>query len=271
MQNKINFSPQRGYERLSRNRSFGKTPTAEIIQFGTKTKPTENVFNQILNALPASERAIILSYAEKVDFSAGENVYQPGCDVKYIYFPETVVFSECQILEDGRTCEVAVIGNEGLIGLSHVFGWGEAMNWTEVCLAGSAYKISSDMLTGSYKSFETLRTELNKYVSQYIRQLTQRIICNCYHQIRERFCSWLLMLQDRKGDKLFLTQDQMARLIGVQRPSLSLIAKEFRDKKIISYTRGRIELLDREELIKGACSCYVPKASEVEELSVIGF
>ncbi len=217
----------------------------------------EAVTNQILAALPADELAGLLPFAETVDFSAEENIYQPDDTVRYVYFPETAVFSQLQILEDGNTVEVAMVGSEGVVGLQAIIGLPTANCWTETRVAGKALKISTEVVRREFNGSGLLHAEILGYVNAYIEQIFQKAVCNLHHQLKERFCSWLLMLQDRKkSDEFSLTQEQIARLIGVNRPSFSCIAIELRQRKIISYSRGQIVILDRRALERAACSCY---------------
>ncbi|MCA1624782.1 MAG: Crp/Fnr family transcriptional regulator [Acidobacteria bacterium] len=218
----------------------------------------EESTNKILDALPTNELARLLPFVENINFSGGEVVYQPDDAVRYVYFPGTSVFSQSQILEDGRMCEIAMTGREGLIGLPELLSCQPTNYWTEVSIGGSAIRIEGYILEREFKANGLLQTKIIEFVSRYIGQISQRVICNCHHQIKERFCSWLLMLEDRHGSNQFsLTQERIARFLGVHRPSLSCIAREFQESDVISYSRGQFVIVNRRELKRLACSCYM--------------
>jgi len=217
----------------------------------------ENLSNQILAALPADALVRLLPFAETVDLSAGEHVYQPENSVRYVYFPETAVFSQLQILTDGSTIEIGMVGSEGVVGLQAVIGFPTSNCWTEASLAGTALKISSEVVSREFKNNGALHAATLNYVNAYIEQIFQKAVCNSHHKLKERFCSWLLMMQDRnKSGDFPLTQERIARLIGANRPSFSCIAIDLRKRNIIAYSRGKIVILDRRALEREACSCY---------------
>ncbi|HSK73671.1 MAG TPA: Crp/Fnr family transcriptional regulator [Pyrinomonadaceae bacterium] len=264
MRNNINLNTdyafRKSFEGGIASNGFSST---KIRRVEDKAPFQEKVSNQVLAALPSAELAKLLSLAKRIDFSAGESVFQPGDKIRYVYFPETAVFSEFDILQDGKTCEIAMIGKEGFVGLPVILDSATADRWTEVSLGGSALRINSDIFQNSFTFGVPAQMKMNQYLNYYIKQISQRVVCNCYHQIKERFCCWLLMLQDRKECSEFsLTQEQIARLMGINRPSLSYIAKEIRDDNLINYSRGKITILDREKLENSACSCYAEKMKE---------
>jgi CRP-like cAMP-binding protein len=241
--------------------------TVETIKRWTTVSPTlkrveaipfKTAFaNQLLAGQTDKTLARLMPHLERVTLASDEYIYQPDDNIDFIYFPETAVMSEFQILEDGRTVEIAMIGREGVVGQSAVLCSQPAMNWTQVSAAGSALKINSQILREEFNRGSGLRAALFDYVNHYIGQISQRVICNSYHTAEKRLCSWLLMLQDRnKSSKLRMTQEQLARFLGVHRPSITQIAQSLRRKKLISYIRGSISIIDRPELEKAACECY---------------
>jgi CRP-like cAMP-binding protein len=213
--------------------------------------------NGLLESLPKNDLAYLLPYLERVTFEVEEYLYQPDDEIEYIYFPETAVISEFQILEDGRTVEIAMTGSEGVIGLSAVFNGQQAVNWSQVTVSGTALKIKTQLLKEEFSRGGALHTLFLDYINIYIGQISQRVICNSYHTVEQRFCSWLLMLHDRnKNPRVPLTQEQIARFLGVHRPSITQIAQVLRRKKIINYLRGKISIVDRPKLENTACECY---------------
>jgi CRP-like cAMP-binding protein len=212
--------------------------------------------NRLLCSLSPSDLSRLRPYLEPVKLRLGESLYQPQDRIRYIYFPETAIISDLQMLEDGRMVEVAT-GKEGVTGLSCIFNSRSAANWTEVIVAGNALKLNAQILKQEFGCNNSLQTTLLDYINSYIEQISQRVVCNNYHQLKERFCSWLLMLQNRNGgDKFSLTQEQIARFLGVHRPGISHAANEMRDKEIIDYRRGQIIILNRRELENLTCSCF---------------
>lgn len=213
--------------------------------------------NGILSNLPQQVLAKIVPQLRPVQMRRDKYVYQPEDPIHYFYFPETTVFSEYQMLEDGRTIEIAMMGNETVIGLETVFSPGRALNWTQVCIAGTAWKIESEFFRRVIGHESAVKALLNKQITSYIRHISQKVICNAHHSVEERLCTWLLMLQDRCGtQQLNLTQEQIARVLGVFRPSITCTASGLRTRRLIDYVRGKIIIRDREKLIDAACSCY---------------
>ena len=184
-------------------------------------------------------------------------LYQQDDRVDFIYFPETAVISEFQMLADGRTIEVAVTGTEGAVGISSVWSTSPAVNCAQVCVGGTAYKIETDVLERELTYSKPLQRWLHNQINSYIKQISQKVICNTHHAVEERFCTWLLMLQDRSHKNKFnLTQEYIAGVLGVYRPSVTCMAKSLREKNAIDYVRGQIFISDRQKLKKMSCACY---------------
>jgi CRP-like cAMP-binding protein len=213
--------------------------------------------NRLLGLLNVNDFVRLRPHLEPVTLSLGESLYQPQDHIRHIYFPETAVISDLQMLEDGRTVEIAMTGKEGVVGLSSVFNSQTAANWTEVVVPGTALKLNAQLLKQEFGLNNSLQNSLFSYVNSYIEQISQKVICNNYHQLKERFCSWLLMLQNRNGgNRFFLTHEQIARFLGVHRPGISHITLNLRDKGIIDYRRGQITILKPRELENLTCSCF---------------
>jgi CRP-like cAMP-binding protein len=184
-------------------------------------------------------------------------IYQYGDEIEYVYFPETSVVSEYQILEDGRTTEVAMIGKEGVTGLEVVLDSSTAKNWMRVSVPGQALRIKAAAFKNEFNYNDRFRRVILNYINYYMEQTSQRIICTCYHLAEKRFCSWLLMLQDRsENNKVKITHEQISQFIGTQRATVSRIIHLLREEKIIRSGRGSIIILDSRRLRNMACSCY---------------
>jgi CRP-like cAMP-binding protein len=214
--------------------------------------------NLIIKALsPQSQRSLETSL-RRVNLTKEQFLYQEGDDLEYIYFPLTAVVSEFKILEDGRMVEIAVTGREGAVGLSSLFSDSHtAPNCTQVSQAGTALRLDAETFEKLLKTDESLKTSVSHFVDLYIRQISQKAICNMYHSVKERLCTWLLMVQDRcEKNMLNLTHEQIARTLGVYRPSITCIAQELRSRKLINYSRGGISIVDRKRVEEAACTCY---------------
>jgi CRP-like cAMP-binding protein len=213
--------------------------------------------NKLLSALEQTSLFKLLPFMERVNFPRDHYIFHPEDPVSHVYFPESGVVSEFQILEDGRTVEVAMTGRESAIGLSSVFDHRPASNWIQTIVGGSALRISVEILRNDFTRNESFQKICFEHINAYIRQISQRVVCQSYHSVEERFCAWLLMLHDRKQDGILpLTQEKIARLLGVHRPSITIIAKGLRDKAVLDYSRGQIYLKDRRKLEMHACACY---------------
>lgn len=226
--------------------------------------------NMVLASLPADVRRMVEPLLKKVTLTKEQFIYQEDDRLDYIYFPETAVISEFKILEDGRTVEIAVTGKDGAIGLSSLYSESQRVpNFTQVMQSGTAQRLDATEFSRLLKKNDRLRSALSEYVHAYIGQISQKAICNMYHSVKERLCTWLLMVQDRCGrSDLKLTHDQMARTLGVYRPSVSFTTQELRESKLISYTRGAISIRDRKNLERAACSCYSEMCSLTPDLGV---
>jgi CRP-like cAMP-binding protein len=236
-------------------------PTVRLPRNGTG-----EVDNLILKALPAETAAMLEPFMKTVSLTKEQFLYQEGGRLDYLYFPVTAVVSEFKILEDGRMVEIAVTGREGAIGLSSMYSASHlAPNCTQVTQAGTAKRIDAVNFEKILRSNDRLRESLSRFVDLYIRQISQKAICNMYHSVRERLCTWLLMVQDRCGrSTLNLTHEQIARTLGVYRPSITCIAQELREKGLIDYSRGGISICDRDSVEEAACTCYLELAHAAE-------
>jgi len=252
---------------LSNNWQGVNNLTDEDRSIEPKYSPNSTIFesvsfkkkfsNMILGALGREEFQRIASNSNRVLLAESQILYQPDDKIDYIYFPETAVASQFCILEDGRTIEVAMIGKEGITGQGAIYGAEKANYWTQVSVAGKALKISFEVVRQEFKRCETLQAKLLNYFNQYTTQISNRVICNNYHLLEKRFCSWLLMLCDRHGSEEFiLTHSHVAGYLGVHRPSFTHVAKKLRERGVIDYCRGNLSVLNRPELLKHACECY---------------
>lgn len=262
---KNNYLPKKKCVKLRNGKPLRLVPqNVETWTTNNRTQFIPEIFpigkistNQMLSSLSDKSLSRLFPHLKKSFVSAGEYIYQSGDNVGCVYFPETTVLSEYQMLEDGKTIEIAMIGREGVNGLSAVFGAPAAENWTQVLIAGSVLKINTQILQQEFNRGGMLQLLFLGYANSYIKQISRKVICSSHHLIEGRLCSWLLALHDRnKNDILPVTQEYIAYLLGVHRPSVTLVAQSLRERKIIDYVRGQIFILNRQELEQSACLCY---------------
>lgn len=214
--------------------------------------------NAILDSLGSEIAGSIAPYLQTAELTTERVLFGEEDALDVVYFPLTAVISEFRSLEDGRMVEIAVTGNEGAIGLSSILSGSRiAHNYTQVSQAGTVLTIAASKLERILQTNESLRYTLGRHTDDYIRQISQKAICNMYHSVKERLCTWLLMVQDRSGrTKMSLTHEQIARILGVNRPSVSRMAHELRESNLISYSRGGMRIRDRARVEDTACTCY---------------
>ena len=214
--------------------------------------------NFILSALPDEDFERLAPHSETAALAAGETLYRAGENSPFVYFPETCVVSHLCELANGSAFEAAMVGRDGATGLcGAVLGSRPSPHRAEVTVGGNAWRIEAGFLMREFSGGGRLRDLLLDYVNSYLRQITQRAACASFHTADKRLSGWLLMLDDRLRDKeMTLTQEKMAQLMGVNRPSISVAAGSLRNEGSIDYRRGRFSIRDRRKLEAAACECY---------------
>ncbi|HVG35295.1 MAG TPA: Crp/Fnr family transcriptional regulator [Pyrinomonadaceae bacterium] len=213
--------------------------------------------NKLLTALPGEDFARLLPYLEPVSLSCGEDLYELEESIDKVYFPESAVISHLYILEDGNTTEAAMVGKEGMTGLSVIFSSPAPTYWTHVLFAGTALRMSAEVLKEEFARGTAMQRLLLSYAGARIAHLSQRAVCNGRHTVGERLSGWLLMIHDRVGDdQLMLTHEQISRHLGTRRASITEAATALRDSGLIIYNRGQLHITDRQGLELAACECY---------------
>lgn len=242
--------------RVRRSHETSFTRDSELaVEPGIELAPLTSS-NLLFNKLSPDRMKRLAQFVKRVSLGKDQYLYQQDDEINYIYFPETAVVSEFQILEDGRTIEVAVIGNEGAAGIPSAFNPCSAANCTQVCVAGSVLVIGREIFESEVMGDLRMQAVLHHYINGQIKQLSQRVVCNSFHSVEQRFCSWLLTLHRRsRRDRFKLTHEHVARVLGVHRPSITCIAQELREKKLIDYGRARLEILSKAGLELLACRC----------------
>lgn len=223
--------------------------------------------NRMLASLPASEYERILTDLQLVEMPLGWTISESGDHVNYLHFPTSGIVSLIYSLEDGSSSETALVGNEGLVGIS-IFMGGESMpTSTEVQSAGQAYRLSRKIMKREFSLGGQLQHAALLFTQALIAQTSQTAVCNQHHQLDQKICRWLLMTLDRiDGDQLKVTQEMIGNLLGVRRESVTQVLGQLEKDRLIARGRGRITVLDRAKLEKRVCECYAVVHDEYERL-----
>lgn len=215
------------------------------------------VGNRLLSMLVKTRYRCLWPGLERVALQADTILYAPGDAVTHVYFPiDSVVSLLCKV-DEGRTVEVAMEGNEGVVGLAIYLGGERSCNLSKVRDSGAAMQLRVDFLTRCAGTAGPLRDLLDKSVHALVTQIAQSGVCNRFHSVDTRVARWLLMTRDRIGSRTLLaTHESIARLLGVRRSSVTAAACTFQQRGILDYRRGRIDILDERGLRAASCSCY---------------
>ena len=223
--------------------------------------------NRILNALPPEVYDRLSPHLEPADLPAGEVLYRPEEPITHVYFPDRGTVSVVCVLEDGKTVEAGMVGNEGMFGISVFLGGVTSPLEAIVQLPGDALRMSADVLKEEFRKGEHLQDILLRYTQAFIVQIAQTTACNRAHPIDGRLARWLLMCQDRShSDELELTHEFMGMMLGTRRAGISEAASKLQDGGVIRYRRGHVKVLDRPGLEALSCECYPVVKKEFDRL-----
>ncbi len=223
--------------------------------------------NRLLAALPPQEAASLLPRLEPVQVRHAETLYRPGELITHVYFPTTALISLMIVLEDGKEVEMAAVGREGLVGLPLALGSATDGHVAMSQVPGAALRMGADAFKTALIELPGLQQLLGRYALALLTQAGQAAACNGLHAIAERCARWLLEAHDRVGaDSFLLTQDFLAAMLGVRRPSVTLAAGMLQQAGFITYRRGTVTILDREGLEAASCECYRAIARETDRL-----
>lgn len=238
-----------------------------VLPVDPKTLPPAPKQNQILGALPAADYERLLPHLELVSMPQGWTMSESGDHVGYLHFPISGIISLIYELEDGSSSEIALVGNEGMVGISIYMG-GESMpSCTVVQSAGQAYRLSRKIMKKEFAIGGELQHLSLLYTQALLAQTSQTAVCNQHHSLDQQLCRWLLMSLDRlHKNNLVITQELIASLLGVRRESITQAAGKLQKDGLIEYARGRITVLDRAKLEARACECYSNVKQEYERL-----
>ncbi|HEX8069325.1 MAG TPA: Crp/Fnr family transcriptional regulator [Pyrinomonadaceae bacterium] len=221
----------------------------------TKRDPPVN--NRLLAKLPKKEYQRLLPQLEPVTLAFGKILYEPGATIHHVYFPADSIISLLAEVADRSTLEVGIVGNEGMAGISVFMGMNTSRNRAVVQGAGTAMRMKAAALRHETTRVGSLHRLLLRYTHSVLTQVSQSAACNRFHQVNARLARWLLMTRDRLGtDEFRLTQEFMSNMLGVRREGVTGAARILQQDKLISYSRGWIEILNRAGLAAAACDCY---------------
>ena len=212
--------------------------------------------NQLLNAFESASRARVDPYLERVEYRLGDVVCEAGGLLSHAYFPDGAVLSLLTVLGNGAAIETANIGREGAFGLSAIFS-GVSYNRSLVQLEGGLVRVPMKSLQAEFNRSAHIRNLVVSYSETLLAQIQQTVACNSMHSVQERICRWLLMMHDRTdGQDLVYTHEFLAEMMGVNRKSVTLAAQAMQAAGLITYRRGKMQVLDRPGLEAAACECY---------------
>lgn len=224
--------------------------------------------NRLLEALPDEEREALWSSGGEVDFPKGHKVFASHERFTHVFFPETSVFSLVTDLSDGNSVESGTIGYEGFVGLPIYLGGAGCPQRTVVQVPGKALEIKAGDFMKLLPTLPHLSALLNRYALAYVSQISQTAACNSQHSILQRCARWILLTHDRVGSReIQLTQEFLAYMLGVRRPSVTVAEAELKKRGLIDYSRGRMHILDRKGLEGISCECHEVVRSEFEKLT----
>jgi len=223
--------------------------------------------NRLIAALPSAEAGRWLPLLESVDLPLGSVLYESGGTLSHVYFPTTSIVSLLYVMENGSSAEIAVVGNEGIVGVSLFMGGESTPSRAVVQSAGRAFRLKASTMKEEFDRAGPVLHLLLRYTQALITQMAQTAVCNRHHTLDQQLCRWLLLSLDRlQGNQLVMTQELIANMLGVRREGVTEGALKLQRAGLISYARGHITVLDRGGLEKRSCECYLVVKKEYDRL-----
>ena len=230
-------------------------------------KPPSPQANRLLAVLPPDIRDRLVPHLELVSLPLGQALYESGGRLEYVYFPVDAIVSLLSVTENGSSAEIAVVGNDGLLGIALFLGSETMPNRAVVQSAGHAYRLKGSVFKREVNLPGPLQRLLLRYTSALLIQMAQTAVCNRHHTVDQQLCRWLLVCFDRlPGNDLIMTQELIANMLGVRREGVTEAAGRLQSAGLIQYSRGHIRLLDRPGLEARACECYAVVTKEFSRL-----
>jgi CRP-like cAMP-binding protein len=250
----------RGIPELAASRSSEKSRSA------ARSGPSPHQ-NHLLDALPAGDYDRLAPRLELVPLALGEVLYESGSRMRDVYFPTTAIISLLYVMEDGASAEIAIVGNEGMLGISLFMGGDTTPSRAVVQSAGHAIRLKAELLKDEFGRFGPTMRLLLRYTQALITQMAQTAVCNRHHSVDQQLCRWLLLSLDRlASNELSMTQELIANMLGVRREGVTEAAGKLQAAGLIRYSRGKITVLDRKGVEARACECYHVVKSEFDRL-----
>jgi CRP-like cAMP-binding protein len=231
---------------------------------GTSARPREN---HLVAALPPAEAERWLPLLESVDMPLGSVLYESGGTLRYVYFPTTSIVSLLYVMENGASAEIAVVGNEGIVGVSIFMGGESTPSRAVVQSGGHGFRLQAHTMKEEFDRAGPVLHLFLRYTQALITQMAQTAVCNRHHTLDQQLCRWLLLSLDRlRGNELMMTQELIANMLGVRREGVTEGALKLQHAGLIRYARGHITVLDRKGLEKRSCECYAVVKKEYDRL-----
>ncbi|MCH8544637.1 MAG: Crp/Fnr family transcriptional regulator [Alcanivorax sp.] len=230
-------------------------------------KAPDYLNNKLLSALSEDARKRLQCHLRLIKLPAETALYEAGDAMEDVFFPSDAIVSLLYVIEDGHSSEIAMIGNEGMVGIALFMGGLSTPSRAIVQCAGHAYCLSKKHLMAEFDLHGEFHHLLLRYTQTLITQMAQTAVCSRHHSIDQQLCRWLLMSMDRRqGDKLDITQELIASMLGVRRESVTRAASKLQEAGVIQYQRGHIRVLNRPELERLGCDCYAVIRKEYDRL-----
>ncbi|MDO8889469.1 MAG: Crp/Fnr family transcriptional regulator [Hydrogenophaga sp.] len=231
------------------------------------TPPDTPRQNQLLASLPDAEWQRWKPHLEMVELPLGKVLYESGEQMKSVYFPTSGIVSLLYVLNSGASAEIAVVGSEGLVGISLFMGGGSTPSRAVVQSSGMGYRLPAEVVQAEFERSGPVMHLLLRYTQALITQMSQTAVCNRHHTLDQQLCRWLLLSLDRlPGNELLMTQELISNMLGVRREGVTEAALKLQTAGLIRYVRGRISVLDRPRLEERTCECYQVVKREYDRL-----
>ena len=228
---------------------------------------TNPEMNHLLAALPDVERLRWMPRLELVDMPLGQVLYESGRALSHVYFPTTAIVSLLYVMENGASAEIAVVGKDGIVGISLFMGGGSTPSRAVVQSAGQGYRLTAQTMKDEFNRAGPVMHLFLRYTQALITQMAQTAVCNRHHSLDQQLCRWLLLSLDRlSGSELTMTQELIANMLGVRREGVTEGALKLQAAGLIRYSRGHISVLDRPGLERRTCECYAVVKKEYDRL-----
>jgi CRP-like cAMP-binding protein len=223
--------------------------------------------NHLLDALPHEQWERWRHHLEYTDMALGQVLYEPGKTLGHVYFPTTAIVSLLYVMKNGESAEIAIVGNEGVVGVSLFMGGGSTSSRALVQSAGGAYRLSAELMKQEFDRAGPVLHVLLRYTQALMTQMVQTAACNKHHSLDQQLCRWLLLSLDRlQGTEMLMTPKLIANMLGVAQDVATGGALKLQDAGLIQYEDGLIRIIDRNGLEQRSCECYVVVKKEYDRL-----